>query len=239
VMRTRALFSRVPGSTRLWLMLFVACALAFTFFEVVDDVFEDPLEGEVDTRAFDDSVTQLFVQFRSDAVTQVAVDLTALGSVSVLAVFAVLAYAAILVRRDWVGLAQLSVALLGALVWPSLLKDYFERERPDALMHLVTVGDLSFPSGHSFGAAACYATFAYFCARYLERKRDEVLCYALAVGIVVTVGITRIYLGVHYPTDVLAGASAGGAWAFFVAAAFSSWHRKNAASRAGSGSRDI
>ncbi len=220
-------------------MLFVACALAFAFFEVVDDVFEDPLEGETDSREFDDSITQFFAQFRSEAVTQVAVDLTALGSVSVLAVFAVLAYAAILARRDWVGLVHMSVALNGALVWPSVLKDVFARERPDELMHLVTVGDLSFPSGHSFGAAACYATFAFFCARYLERRRDEVLCYALAVGIVVTVGITRIYLGVHYPTDVLAGASAGGAWAFFVAAAFSLRYGKDAAGRAGSGSPTI
>jgi membrane-associated phospholipid phosphatase len=220
-------------------MLFVACTLAFAFFEVVDDVFEDPLEGETDTREFDDSITRFFTQFRSQAVTQVAVDLTALGSVSVLAVFAVLAYAAILARRDWVGLVHMTVALNGALVWPSVLKDVFARERPDALMHLVTVGDLSFPSGHSFGAAACYATFAFFCARYLERRRDEVLCYALAVGIVVTVGITRIYLGVHYPTDVLAGASAGGAWAFFVAAAFSLRYGQNAAGRAGSGSTTL
>ncbi len=206
-------------------MLFAACALAFGFFEVVDDVFEDPLEGETDTRELDESITQFFVQFRTDSRTQIAVDLTALGSVSVLAVFAVLAYAAILARRDYLGLAHVSVALLGALVWPSVLKTYFERERPDVLMHLVAVGDLSFPSGHSFGAAACYATFAFFCARYVERPIHEVLCYALAFGIVATVGATRIYLGVHYPTDVLAGLSAGGAWAFFVAAAFSFWYR--------------
>jgi undecaprenyl-diphosphatase len=216
-------------------MLFAACALAFGFFEVVDDVFEDPLEGETDTREFDESITQLFVQFRSDGLTQVAVDLTALGSVSVLGVFAVLAYAAILRRRDSVGFAHMTVALLGALQWPIVLKGFFERERPDALMHLVTVGDLSFPSGHSFGAAACYTTFAFFCARYLERRRDEVLCYLLALCIVAMVGVTRIYLGVHYPTDVLAGASAGGAWACFVAAAFSFWYGKKTVGRAAHG----
>jgi undecaprenyl-diphosphatase len=219
--RARAFFAELPGSPRLWLMLFVACALAFGFFEVVDDVFEDPLEGETDTHAFDAQITQFFVQFRSTGLTQVAVDLTALGSVSVLAVFALLAYGVIVARRDWLGVAHLSVALLGALVWPAVLKEYFERERPDVLMHLVPVSDLSFPSGHAFGAAACYATFAFFCARYLERRTHDVLCWSLAAGIVVLVGVTRIYLGVHYPTDVLGGLSAGGAWAFFVAAAFS------------------
>ncbi len=227
-MRAHAIIAGLPGSPRLWLMLFVACALAFGFFEVADDVFEDPLEGETDTREFDASITRFFVQLRSKGLTQVAVDLTALGSVSVLAVVAVLAYAVILTKRDHIGFAHLSVALLGALVWPSVLKTYFERERPDVVMHLVTVGDLSFPSGHAFGAAACYATFAFFCARYLERTLHEVLCYSLAFGIVAVVGATRIYLGVHYPTDVLAGLSAGGAWAFFVAAGFSYWYAKPA-----------
>jgi undecaprenyl-diphosphatase len=215
-------------------MLFVACVLAAAFFNVVDDVFEGSLEGGSETHELDNAITGFVLQFRSPPLTQAAVDLTALGSVSVLAVFAVLAYAAILARRDLVGFAHLTVALLGALVWPVVLKNYFERPRPDVTLHLVTVGDLSFPSGHSFGAAACYATFAFFFARYLDRKRDEALCFVLAAAIVATVGITRIYLGVHYPTDVLGGASAGGAWAFFVAAGFSVWYRKTAAARAAS-----
>ena len=225
----RKLIAGLPGSPRLWVMLAVACALIFGFVEVVDDVFEDPREGEADAGDFDREVGQFVQSFRSPLLTQVATNLTALGSSSVLAVFALLAYAAVLAGRDRVGLLHLTLALVGAFLLPELLKSYFARERPDALLHLVPVRSLSFPSGHSFGAAACYATFAFFFARYVARRSIEIFCYVLAALIVATIGLTRVYLGVHYPTDVLGGISAGAAWAFFLDAAFSRWYRKPAA----------
>lgn len=216
----------LPGSPRLWVMLAIACALVFGFLEVVDDVFDDPREGEVDAGAFDKSFGQFIQGFRSDTLTQVAINLTALGSASVLAVFALLAYGVVVGGRDRIGFVHLTLALVGAFVFPEVLKDHFARERPDALLHLVPVRSLSFPSGHSFGAAACYATFAFFFARFVPRWSTEVFCYVLAGLIVLTIGLTRVYLGVHYPTDVLAGFALGGAWAFFLAAVFSHWYRK-------------
>lgn len=218
--------ANVPGSPRLWLMLFAASLFAYFFFEIVDDVFSDPLEGDNETHEFDAAVAQFFMQFRSDRLTQVAIDLTALGSVSVLLVFGLLAYAVIVGTRDFIGFLHLSVALLGALVWPVILKPYFGRDRPALADQLVTVGDLSFPSGHAFGAAAAYATFAFFCARFLHARSAEIFCYLFAFAIICVVGVTRIYLGVHYTSDVLAGLTAGGAWAFFVAAAFSVFYKK-------------
>jgi undecaprenyl-diphosphatase len=225
-MFARHLIARVPGSPRLWLMLFAACALAYGFFEIVDDVFADPLEGDLEASQFDAAVADFFARFRSDRITQIAIDLTALGSVSVLTVFALLAYAAIVGTRDAVGFLHMSVALLGALLWPLLLKPLYARERPDLIEALVRVNDLSFPSGHAFGAAAAYATFAFFCSRFLQSRGGEIFCYFIASLLVGIVGITRIYLGVHYPTDVIAGLTAGGAWAFFVAAGFSLFYRK-------------
>lgn len=222
----RILIAGLPGSPRLWVMLFVASAMAFGFVEVVDEVFDDLDEGESDAAPFDRDFGQFVQSFRSPMLTQVAIDLTALGSSSVLTVFALLAYAAIIGAKDRVGFLHLTLALVGAFAWPELLKDYFARERPDELLHLVTVRTLSFPSGHSFGAAACYATFAFFFARFVPRWSTEAFCYVLAVLIVLVIGMTRIYLGVHYPTDVLAGISAGGAWAFLLAAVFSLWYRK-------------
>jgi len=216
----------LPGSPRLWVMLAIASALVFGFLEVVDDVFDDPREGEVDAGAFDKSFGQFIQGFRSDTLTQVAINLTALGSASVLAVFALLAYGVVVGGRDRIGFVHLTLALVGAFVFPEVLKDHFARERPDALLHLVPVRSLSFPSGHSFGAAACYATFAFFFARFVPRWSTEVFCYVLAGLIVLTIGLTRVYLGVHYPTDVLAGFALGGAWAFFLAAVFSHWYRK-------------
>lgn len=216
----------LPGTPRLWVMLGIAGVMAMGFVEVVDEVFDDGRDADSDARAFDIQFGKYVQSFRGPLLTQVAIDLTSLGSASVLSVFALLAYAVILGARDRVGFIHLTLAVAGAFALPELLKGYFERERPDALLHLVTVRTLSFPSGHSFGAAACYATFAFFFARFVPRWSTEVFCYALAALIVFTIGLTRVYLGVHYPTDVLAGWGAGGAWAFFLAAAFSRWYRK-------------
>jgi undecaprenyl-diphosphatase len=217
--------NRLPGSLRLWLMLAVACMLAYSFVEIVDDVFIDPREGDMEAHEFDRAVSHYFEQFRSERLTQVAIDLTALGSVSVLTVFAILAYAAVILARDVNGFAHLSIALLGAGLWPVILKPLFGRERPGLIEPLVNVSDLSFPSGHAFGAAAAYATFAYLCARYTDSRGTELFAYGFAALLIVVIGLTRIYLGVHYATDVLAGLAAGGAWAFALAAVFTALQR--------------
>lgn len=224
-MRNALPFNRLPGSLRLWLMLAISCVLAYSFFEIVDDVFSDPLEGDMESHEFDEAVSRFLAQFRSERLTQVAIDLTALGSVSVLTVFAILAYAAVIGARDTTGFAHLSIALLGAALWPQVLKPLYGRERPDVIDQLVPVADLSFPSGHAFGAAAAYATFAYLCARYTQKHGAEIFAYGFAALVITVIGLTRIYLGVHYATDVLAGFAAGGAWAFALAAAFTFMQR--------------
>lgn len=225
------LIASLPGSPRLWVMLGAACLLGYGFAEVADYVFDDSRDGEADPDAFDRSVAQFFQQFRTPLLTQVAIDFTSLGSSSVLSLFALLAYSAVILAKDRRGFIHLSIALVGAFMWPELLKGLFERERPPGVLHLVPAAAFSFPSGHSFGAATCYATFAFFVARYVPRRwHVEVYFYALATFIVLLVGLTRVYLGVHHATDVMAGIAAGGAWAFFLAAAFSLWYRAPAAS---------
>jgi undecaprenyl-diphosphatase len=231
LMAPRKLFAGLPGSPRLWMMLFAASISAYGFFEVADFVFDDVSDGEEGAAAFDRPIAQFFQQFRSAALTGRAIEVSALGSAPVLAVFALLAYSVVLGARDRLGFLHLSIALLGAGLWPRLLQDLFERARPDGLLPSVVVTPGSFPSAHAFGAAACYATFAFFYARYAERLSTEVACYVLASAIVLLIGATRIYLGAHHATDVMAGISAGCAWAFLVAAIFSLWYGKPAARR--------
>jgi undecaprenyl-diphosphatase len=206
-------------------MLCVASICAFAFFAVAHFVFSGAPEGKMGPTAFDESIAQFLQQRRSPAVTGRVIEMSALGSAPVLAVLALLAYSAVLGARDRLGFLHLSIALLGAGVLSRLLQGLFERARPDGLLPLIVVTPGSFPSAHSFGAAACYATFAFFYARYAPRLSIEVASYVLAFGIVLLVGVTRIYLGAHHATDVMAGTAAGAAWAFFVAAIFSLWYR--------------
>ena len=104
-------------------------------------------------------------------------------------------------------------AILGATALGVLLKLGFDRPRPDLVPHAVLTYTSSFPSGHATGAAATYLTLGALLARFQARRRMK--AYLLTIGVLTTlsVGLSRIYLGVHWPTDVLAGWTLGAGWA--------------------------
>jgi Membrane-associated phospholipid phosphatase len=103
-------------------------------------------------------------------------------------------------------------ALSGYIV-STVLKMTFQRARPDLVPHLDVVASSSFPSGHSMNAAVVYLTLGTLLATAARRQRLKVYVIGVALFITVMVGLSRIYLGVHYPTDVLAGWMAGLVWA--------------------------
>jgi undecaprenyl-diphosphatase len=80
---------------------------------------------------------------------------------------------------------------------------------------------LSYPSGHSLAAASLYLTVAILVCRHLQRTGHQIAILAMTFGIILLVGMTRIYLGVHYPSDVASGISLGAAWALLLAGCFS------------------
>jgi undecaprenyl-diphosphatase len=140
-------------------------------------------------------------------------DLTALGSHGVLGLL-LLGVASFLflagLRRTaaWALAACLSGAVLS-----DLLKDFFARPRPDLVPHGAYVLTSSFPSGHALLAALVYLTLAALVSRHLARRRLRLHVMACAVVLTVLVGTSRVYLGVHWPSDVLAGWVVGAAWA--------------------------
>jgi undecaprenyl-diphosphatase len=105
------------------------------------------------------------------------------------------------------------IAVAGGQVVTTLAKHGFDRPRPDLVPHGMQVYTASFPSGHSMMAAVTYLTMAVLVARVQPTRALKAYVLALAVLVTVAVGISRVYLGVHWPTDVLAGWSAGAAWA--------------------------
>ncbi|TIO49667.1 MAG: phosphatase PAP2 family protein, partial [Mesorhizobium sp.] len=88
-----------------------------------------------------------------------------------------------------------------------------DRPRPDLVSHLVNETSLSFPSGHAMLSAVTYLTLGSLAARFLPNRRTKIFVLGLAVLTTVLVGTSRVYLGVHWPSDVLAGWCAGFAWA--------------------------
>jgi undecaprenyl-diphosphatase len=105
------------------------------------------------------------------------------------------------------------VATSGGEVLNLVLKDLFDRPRPDIQLHLALVNSPSFPSGHAMESAVIYFTLAALLARLVEPRRLKLYLLGLAALFIFLVGMSRVYLGVHYPSDVLAGWTAGLAWA--------------------------
>jgi undecaprenyl-diphosphatase len=144
---------------------------------------------------------------------EMARDFTALGGVAVLSLmtFAVVGY--LLLARKRHAAAAVFVAVAGGLILSTLLKLGFERARPDIVPHGSFVYTTSFPSGHSMMAAVTYLTLGALLARVEASVRIKIYLLSVAVILTVLVGVSRVYLGVHWPTDVAAGWTVGAAWA--------------------------
>jgi undecaprenyl-diphosphatase len=140
-------------------------------------------------------------------------DLTALGSASVLIFItaATIIYLLITARRGPALFVFLAVA--GGQVLSSLLKLGVDRPRPDLVTHLAEVHTLSFPSGHAMLSAVTYLTLGALAARVAPRRAVKVYLLGIALLATFLVGASRVYLGVHWPSDVLAGWCAGASWA--------------------------
>lgn len=206
--------------SRIFLYLLFVVFFVIGLEEVVDDVFDDVPSGDLESQNLDRSISMWLKAYRSPELNQIMTDLTALGSVSVLTVISIGVMAVLIWSKNRMGLGQLSVAGLGAMIWPGILKEFFGRERPDLLEHLVNVSDLSFPSGHSFGASVMYITFALLASRLFKSIYQTAFWIVFVCLVIGLVGLSRIYLGVHHPTDVMGGFCAGGIWAFFVGILF-------------------
>jgi undecaprenyl-diphosphatase len=140
-------------------------------------------------------------------------DLTALGGFTVLTLATIVATLLLVFHRRRREAAVFAAAVVLAQISANWLKTFYGRERPDLVAHGGYVYSHSFPSGHSAMAAAVFLTLATVVASVEPRRRTKALIYALAVGLVVAVGVSRVYLGVHWPTDVLGGWALGTGWA--------------------------
>jgi len=149
----------------------------------------------------------------SPAFQDAARDITALGGVAVLGLLT--ASAGLFLALD--GKKHMALFVLGSVVSgllvSILLKDLFERPRPNLVPYAAYASNSSFPSGHSMMSAITYLVLGALLARSQERKLVKAYFLVTAAFITVLVGISRVYLGVHWPTDVLAGWTAGAVWA--------------------------
>jgi undecaprenyl-diphosphatase len=173
---------------------------------------------EGDTLPFDRAVLLWMNRHATPPLTGLALDVTALGAGTVVWLVVIIASVYLWVSRHRWSAALLWVSILGSGLINTIMKLFFQRERPHLFPWRVPYAGLSsFPSGHSMTSMVCYATLAYLIARLVPSRFLRRFTIFVAALIIVLIGLSRMYLGVHYPTDVAAGFIMGLAWASFCA----------------------
>ncbi len=220
-----AMNTLLAPATRLWLRLrlnevgpLISLSgfglFAWAFIAVADEV----REGE--THAFDSAILLAMRNPQNLAdpvgpswVEESARDITGLGGYAILTIVTLAALAYLLMAGKRAAALLLLVAIVGGMLLSTGLKSGFERPRPDLVPHETRVYTASFPSGHAMLSAVTYLTLGALLTRVQQRRRIKAFIMGLAIAITLLVGVSRVYLGVHWPSDVLAGWSVGAAWA--------------------------
>lgn len=144
---------------------------------------------------------------------EVGRDITALGGIAFLTLLTVTIAGFLWLRKMYAAMWLLLASTLGGLAVSLLLKHSFHRPRPDLVPHLSQVYTTSFPSGHAMLSATVFLTLGALLGRFVRERPLKAYCMIVAGTLTFLVGLSRVYMGVHYPTDVLAGWTAGLAWA--------------------------
>ncbi|WEK41518.1 MAG: phosphatase PAP2 family protein [Candidatus Brevundimonas colombiensis] len=195
--------------------LLVMAGGVLSFIEIADDM------TEADGQAFDQHVLALMRPYADDPgrpwgpwwLKEAAADITSLGGISVLGLFALIVIVFLLSQRKWLSSLLLVLGLAGGVALSEGLKAVFERERPPAAMQAVETINASFPSGHALLSTVFYLSVAVMLTRAFPKRRFKAFVLGVGILMALLVGLTRVYLGAHWASDVLAGWAVGAAWA--------------------------
>lgn len=201
-----------------WMPVVAAVVVVAFIFAGIAELSDDVMEG--DTQASDAWAIRILRHEGDPAmprgplwIRQAMVDVTALGSHAVLVFVSLAAAGFCLFIRRFDSFYLLLTVVVGAMTLNAGLKAVFARERPAVVEPLVEVSTYSYPSGHALMSAAIYLILAVLAAEAVPRWRTRIYILGCGLAFSTLAGISRIYLGVHYPTDVLAGWAIGSGWA--------------------------
>lgn len=216
----RTLMGRVAARDRTELLLLLGTLALLGIILVIMNLAGEVLEG--DTLDFDKRMLAALRKADNPAqpigpawLEMVAFDITALGGPTVLGMTVLAIVGFLVLQGMYRNAAFVFLASVGGWMLNDLLKELFARPRPQVVPHLRQVMSLSFPSGHALTSAAVYLTLGALLMRVAQSRMVKFYCMFIAILATLLIGSTRVYLGVHYPTDVLAGWLIGISWALF------------------------
>lgn len=188
----------------LYILLFIFLVCGFTLLSIL-------INGN-NIEPFDSTIITFIQSFETPFLTSIMLFFTDIGSGSSIHVFAfiifILFYFVLKYRSE---LLLFIVVLLGSHYLFRAIKQIFERARPDT-HRLIEIGGYSFPSGHATNAICIYGVLTFVLWSHIPSRMGRYLLLFFSAFIILAIGVSRIYLGVHYPSDVLAGYFAGGFW---------------------------
>ena len=193
----------------------VVLICGWCFGEIAEDVsYGDPIVQ------IDRHVAVWFQQHTTPLFTQVARTISLFGSVGFLTTVSIGVSLFFILRRDWLNASLLALVMGGGGALNVFLKHFFHRERPVLENPLVTLSSYGFPSGHTMGATLLYGLLALLAWKNLRDRAARLASVIGACFWILLIGLTRIYLGAHYLTDVLGALAAGLFWLVFCWTAF-------------------
>jgi undecaprenyl-diphosphatase len=172
------------------------------------------------TQTYDVAVLRWISQWQSPMLTNLAVELTYLGTGTVVLMVVGVSTLFLWHTEHKHSALLLLAAVGGNILLNGMLKLVFHRARPDVFVWQTTAVSSSFPSGHAMSATVCYGTVAYLVSRLQKHRASRIATLTGAVILILLICTTRLYLGVHYPSDVIAGIIVGLAWSGFCMAVF-------------------
>ena len=208
-------------------LLALFASAVYGFLAIADEVSENEIE------AFD---TFVFLLFRNPAdsadplgppwFAEAMAEITALGGYPILVVLVAAVVGYLIVVRRYGPAVFVLMAILSGTAVSQLLKSIYDRPRPDLVEHLVNTHTASFPSGHATMSTVVYLTLASLIVRLVDQTSVRIYVISVALALALAIGISRVYLGVHWPSDVIAGWALGVAWAslsWLVVSALRKW----------------
>jgi membrane-associated phospholipid phosphatase len=225
-----ALVKRAPPPPLSHAAIWAAAAAGAAYFGVFLKVSQELLLGARGPRvlSIDKTATLWVAGVRRNWLTSAAVEVTSLGSPIVLGIIVIIAAVGLRLTRDRLGAVLLASAAAGAIGWTELLKDLIERERPPLAARLVATSGYSFPSGHSLASASILGALALIACRHLPSRAQQLFALGATGVVMCAVAASRVYLGVHYLSDVTAGTSFGLAWVLSWVAVLSALEHRRA-----------
>ncbi len=205
------------GSVRLALgsLLFAGMILAIAALFFFGWLAEEMLEGG--TKYFDETVRNYLHEFASPVLTNVMQLASFLGSTLFLTVFGLAIVVALYLRNHRHGATLFAITTIGASFLLVTLKLAFGRTRPEPFFDTILPVSYSFPSGHSLASFCFYGALAVILADRTDKLRLQIIIWIASIVMILLIGTSRIYLGVHYPSDVIAGFIVGLIWVITIA----------------------